>query len=246
MKTLIAVIAYNEEQNIRATLDDLRKHDFGYDVVVIDNGSADNTVAVCRSLGVRVLPHCVNAGGAMGTVTSYFRYAWLEGYDCLCQFDGDGQHVASELPKICQPIEAGQADYVIGSRFLEGKGFQSTTTRRLGIQIFSWLDSLIMGQRVTDVTSGFRAYNRSVMDFFARAYPYELHDTNQLLLASHFSGARILEVPVQMRERRHGVSEFNLLNSLVYPFLGVVNIAGVWLQRRQIRKFRQPSSKYGT
>jgi glycosyltransferase involved in cell wall biosynthesis len=241
MKTLIAVIAYNEERNIASALKDLFAHSFGYDVVVIDNGSADNTAEICRSLGVRVLRHCVNAAGAMGTVTSYFRYGFEEGYDCLCQFDGDGQHLAGELPKICAPIQSGAADYVIGSRFLEGKGFQSTFTRRLGIGLFSRLSSFIMKQAVTDVTSGFRAYSRSVMDFFARAYPFELHDTNQLLLASFFSGARVLEVPVRMRERVHGVSEFDLLASLAYPFVGAVNIAGVWLQRSRIQQYRKPT-----
>jgi len=241
MKTLIAIIAYNEELNIRTAIEDLRAHNTGFDVVVVDNGSADGTVALCRSLGIPVIAHCVNAGGAMGTVTSYFRYGFEEGYDCLCQFDGDGQHLASELPKICDPIRAGKADYVIGSRFLEMEGFQSTFTRRLGIRLFSTLDSKIMGQNVTDVTSGFRAYGRRVMKFFARAYPFELHDTNQLLLASHFSGARVLEVPVRMRERLHGVSEFDLLTSITYPFVGAVNIAGVWLQRRSIEKFRKES-----
>ena len=174
----------------------------------------------------------------MGTVTSYFRYGYQEGYDCICQFDGDGQHLASELPKICKPILSSSADYVIGSRFLERKGFQSTFTRRFGIRLFSRLDSLIMGQPVTDVTSGFRAYSRRVAEFFARAYPFELHDTNQLLLASHFSGARIQEVPVQMRERLHGDSEFDLVGSVAYPFSGVINILGVWLQRQQIQRQR--------
>jgi glycosyltransferase involved in cell wall biosynthesis len=235
VKTLIAVIAYNEEPNIRTTLEDLRAHNFGFDVVVIDNASADRTVEVCRSMGVPVVAHCTNTGGAMGTVTSYFRYGWEKGYECVCQFDGDGQHMASELPKICQPIFDRKADYVIGSRFLEGKGFQSTFTRRLGIGLFSKLDSMVVGQPITDVTSGFRAYSRLVIEFFARANPFELHDTNQLLLASHFCGARIVEVPAMMRERLHGQSEFDLAASLAYPFIGAINIGGVWLQRRRMK-----------
>jgi glycosyltransferase involved in cell wall biosynthesis len=204
----------------------------------VDNSSTDHTVETCRQLGVRVIPHCVNSGGAMGTVTTYFQAAYQDGYDCLCQFDGDGQHLASELPRILQPVHRGQADYVIGSRFLTKEGFQSTHLRRLGVRLFSRLDSAIMGQRVTDVTSGFRAYSRSAIEFFARAYRFELHDTNQLLLASHFSGARVLEVPVIMRERLHGQSEFDLANAVAYPLLGVVNILGVWLQQRNIQRQR--------
>lgn len=239
MKILIAVIAYNEEPNIGATLEDLRTHNFGYDVVVIDNSSSDRTVEICRQAGVRVISHCVNSGGAMGTVTTYFQAAYRENYDCLCQFDGDGQHVAAELPKICEPIRTGQADYLIGSRFIEKEGFQSTLTRRVGIRLFSKLDSAIMGQRVTDVTSGFRAYSRGVIEFFARTYRVELHDMNQLLLASYFSGARVLEVPVQMRPRLLGESEYDFANALAYPFLGIVNILGVCLQYRRIQGLRK-------
>lgn len=238
MKTLVSVIAYNEEPNIRATLQDLREHNCGFDIVVIDNGSSDATAALCREMGVPVVSHCINTGGSMGTVTSYFNYAHHRGYDCLCQFDGDGQHIAAELPKIIEPVRRGEADYVIGSRFLAKEGFQSTTVRRAGIRLFSWLDSQIMSQTVTDVTSGFRAYSRQVIDFFGCIYRLELHDTNQLLLASQFSGARILEVSVQMRERTQGQSEYDWINAVAYPFLGAVNILGVWLQKKQIQKMR--------
>jgi hypothetical protein len=238
VKTLVSVIAYNEESNIRATLQDLREHNYGFDIVVIDNGSSDATAALCREMGVPVVSHCINTGGSMGTVTSYFNYAHQGSYDCLCQFDGDGQHIAVELPKIIEPVRRGEADYVIGSRFLAKEGFQSTATRRAGIKLFSWLDSQIMGQTVTDVTSGFRAYSRQVIDFFGCVYRLELHDTNQLLLASQFSGARILEVPVQMRERTQGRSEYDWINAVAYPFLGAVNILGVWLQKRQIQQMR--------
>ena len=97
MKTLVSVIAYNEEPNIRATIEDLRTHNCGFDIVVIDNGSRDATAAICRDLGVPVVSHCINTGGSMGTVTSYFNYTYHHGYDCLCQFDGDGQHLAYRI-----------------------------------------------------------------------------------------------------------------------------------------------------
>jgi glycosyltransferase involved in cell wall biosynthesis len=206
--------------------------------VVIDNSSSDATPAICWELGVPVVAHCVNAGGSMGTVTSYFNCADRHNYDTLCQFDSDGQHLATELPKIIDPVRNGEADYVIGSRFLTGAGFQSTAVRRVGIQLFSWLDSQIIGQTVTDVTSGFRAYSRRVIRFFGREFRAELHDTNQLLLMSHFSGARILEVPVRMQERAHGESEFNPLAAVSFPFNGLVNIAGALLQRKHIHRER--------
>ncbi len=235
-RILIAVIAYNEEKNLAATLKDLRENGpNGADVVVIDNGSSDRTKSIAISAGVPVVSHCVNSGGSMGTVMSYFLYAHRNRYDCLCQFDGDGQHVAGELPKIIEPVLVGKADYVIGSRFLVKKGFQSYFFRRLGIRIFALLDSLVIGQKLTDVTSGFRAYSPRVLEFFAQHHRHELSDTNQLLLLSFFAGARILETPVVMRARQHGTSEFRSLAAFVFPLKGVVNILGCLLQRRRIR-----------
>lgn len=236
-RVLIAVIAYNEEKNLVNTLNDLKQNGpAGADVVVIDNGSSDRTKQVAVSAGVPVVSHCVNSGGSMGTVMSYFLYAHRNKYDCLCQFDGDGQHVASELPKIINPILQGKADYMIGSRFLAKEGFQSYFFRRVGIRLFAWLDSLVVGQKLTDVTSGFRAYSPRVLEFFAQHHRHELSDTNQLLLLSHFAGARIAEVPVLMRARQHGTSEFRSMAAFTFPVKGVVNILGCWLQRRRIRK----------
>jgi glycosyltransferase involved in cell wall biosynthesis len=240
VKTLVAVIAYNEERNIRAALEDLAAHNGGFDVVVVDNGSLDGTADVCRRLGVRVISHCINSGGSMGTVSTYFRYACRHGYEALCQFDSDGQHIAAELPKILDPVRSGEADYVIGSRFITKEGFQSTAVRRIGIRLFSAIDSAVIGQPVTDVTSGFRAYSRRVIEFFGRAYRHELHDTNQLLLLSHFAGARVREVPVTMRERSSGQSEYDVLTAMAFPLKGLVNIAGALLQRRLITDGREP------
>jgi glycosyltransferase involved in cell wall biosynthesis len=239
VKTLVSVIAYNEEGNIRTTLEDLRSHNCGFDIVVIDNGSSDATVALCRDMGVPVVSHCINTGGSMGTVTSYFNYAYHHGYECLCQFDGDGQHLASELPKIIEPVRRSEADYVIGSRFLAKEGFQSTALRRLGINSFSWLVSTIVGQKVTDVTSGFRAYSRHVIEFFGAYYRYEVHDTSQLLLLSRFGGARIAEVPVLMRSRAHGKSEYGLRDAITFPLKGIVSVTGALLQRQQIQLGRR-------
>jgi glycosyltransferase involved in cell wall biosynthesis len=236
-RTLVAVIAYNEEKNLVNTLRDLRENGpKGIDVVVIDNGSSDRTKQVALEAGVPVLSHCVNSGGSMGTVMTYFLYAHRNNYDCLCQFDGDGQHVAAELHKIVDLVLADQADYVIGSRFLQKKGFQSYFFRRLGISLFALLDSLAVGQKLTDVTSGFRAYSPRVIRFFATRHRHELSDTNQLLLLSHFAGARIKEVAVVMQARVHGVSEFHSVAAIVFPLKGVVNILGCLLQRKRIRK----------
>lgn len=239
MKVLVAVIMYNESKNIEKTLNDLQSHNNNlFDIVVIDNGSSDDSVDKVKKMGFPVVAHCVNSGSSMGTVRGYFNYASAMDYDVLCQFDGDGQHLANELSKIINPILNKEADYVIGSRFINKEGFQSYFIRRLGINLFAFLDSMAIGYKVTDVTSGFRAYSKRTINFFAKHYPHELHDTNQLLILAHFSGAKILEVPVLMKPREFGESEYNMMNALVYPFKGIVNILGCLLQKNIVQKYK--------
>jgi len=235
-KVLVAIIAYNEEKNIRATIQDLLDSALGYDIVLIDNGSYDRTVDIARDMGIPYVSHFINSGSSAGTLMTYFNYAYRYGYEILCQFDGDGQHIAAELPKIIEPILRNEADYVIGSRFLSKEGFQSYAVRRAGIRIFSFINSKIVGKRITDITSGARAYNRKVIEFFANKYRHEVYDTNQLLLLSHFAGARIVEVPVVMRERLHGSSEFHIFNALSFPATCLINIVGTLLQGSTIKK----------
>jgi glycosyltransferase involved in cell wall biosynthesis len=232
MKILVGVIAYNEEKNLPGTLQDLADHNFGYDVVLIDNGSTDSTRRVAEKFGVPCLSHCINSGSPYGTVSTYFMYAYYHGYDIVCQFDGDGQHLASELKKIVAPVVGNEADFVIGSRFLSEGGFKSYFFRRIGIRIFSFINSAIVKKRITDTTSGFKAYGARVIEYFAHHYRKELFDLNQILLLSHYSGARIMEVPVVMKERVHGTSEFDLFNSIAFVLKGFVNIFGCVLQKK--------------
>jgi glycosyltransferase involved in cell wall biosynthesis len=236
-RVLVAVVVYNEEGNLGRVIADLREH-CAYDVVVVDNASTDGSIAICKRLGVPYVAHCTNTGGGMGTVKTYFQYAYVHGYDVLCQFDGDGQHIAAHLPAIVDPVLDGRADYVIGSRFLEKKGFQSSAVRRIGINLFSYLTSRIIGQNVTDITSGFRAYGKPVIELFARHYKHELYDTSQLLLLAHYAGARILEVPVEMQPRLSGVSEHTPLRASLFPFLSALNIVGCLLQRKTLEQVR--------
>lgn len=244
MKILVSVISFNEEANIEATLRDLLANNCGYDIVVIDNGSSDRTGVICKRLNVPVVRHCVNTGSSVGTLLSYFHYGYVENYDVLCQFDGDGQHIAAELPRIICPVTAGEADIVIGSRFLEKAGFLSTPARRVGIWLFSRLFTRITGNRITDITSGFRAYGRDVIHFFGHAYRDPVYDSmSQFLLLAHFAGLRLREVPVLMRPRQFGQSEFNLWNSITFPAKGMMTFLACILQRRRIVAVRTDALK---
>lgn len=240
MKILIAVIAFNEAENIKSTLQDLSDNNFGYDIVVIDDGSSDNTASLAADFGVAVIRHSINTGNAMETVKTYFTYAYRNHYDVVCQFDGDGQHIASELKKIIDPIKENAAEYIIGSRFLEKEGFQSSFFRRVAINSLSLICSKLMKQRITDITSGFRSYGRKTIHFFAREYKSEVHDTTQLLLLSYFAGIRIKEVPITMKARQFGESEFNPLRAISYVLKSFTNVLGTLLQRKNYK--RTPAS----
>jgi len=238
MKILIAVICYNEEKNIARAILDLQEHNFGYDIVLIDNGSSDETVNIARRMGVPIISHCINTGSGAGTDKSYFLYAHQNDYDIVCQFDGDGQHKAEYLLQLITPIIEDEADFVIGSRFIDKIGFQSSGIRRIGIKLFSRIVSVITGLKITDITSGFKAFNRKAIELFSRHHKHELYDNSQVLLICHYAGLRIIEVPTVMQERLYGKSEYNLYNSITFPIKALISILGTILQKSNFREIK--------
>ena len=211
---LAIVPAYNESESIAIVVTDLRDNVPGCDIVVVDDHSTDDTSARVRSSGAGLLrlPFNLGIGGAVQTG---FRYARRCGYRFAFQFDGDGQHPADHVPLLLAPLERGEADVVIGSRFLEGKGFQSTALRRIGIRIFEALNRITSGHRITDTTSGFRAYNDRAISFLADNYPSDYPEVEAITLLAR-NGFRIVEVPVVMRDRQGGVSSIGTARSLYY------------------------------
>jgi len=215
VRTLAVVPAYNEVDAIGRVLDEIRRADPELDVVVVDDASIDDTAAVAREHGAIVLglPFNVGIGGAVQTG---FRYALAEGYERAVRLDGDGQHDASELPKLFAPLLRGEADLVIGSRFVDGNGsYRPPLARRLGIRIFARLVSFLGGQRVTDTTSGFLALDRLGIELFAREYPHDYPEVEATLIALR-SGLRLSQVQVHMRERETGASSITFVRSLYY------------------------------
>lgn len=205
-KILAIVPAYNEGKNIVRVIEDLKGLDLDPDVLIVNDGSSDNTSAVARSTGkamVLDLPKNLGIGGA---VQSGFKYASRNGYQFAVQFDGDGQHLAAEIPKLLAGFERQGANVVIGSRFLRAhNGFRSTFVRRLGILFFRVLNSILIRQKITDNTSGFRAYDRKAIDFLARYYPVDYPEPEAVILLGR-NGFRIAEEFTQMRERQGGGS----------------------------------------
>lgn len=214
MKVLVIIPAYNEEGNIENTVKDLNEKSPDCDLIVINDCSTDATKNVLKNKTINYIDLPVNLGIGGGVQTGYL-YAMEHDYDIAIQFDGDGQHDASYIKDLIAPIESGHADVVIGSRFIEKKGFQSSTMRRMGIGFLSRLIRLLSGVQVKDVTSGMRAVNKKMICEFARNYAQDYPEP-EAILASGLLGARIVEVPVRMHERQNGVSSINTLKSIYY------------------------------
>ena len=205
---LVIVPAYNEAQAIARVITDLRGIDLAMDILVVNDGSTDSTSSEARAAGASVVVDLPKNLGIGGAVQTGFKFAAANGYRKAIQFDGDGQHLAAEIPKLLAQMEKDGADMVIGSRFLEKhRGYRSTFFRRMGIRIFEGLNSLLIRQRITDNTSGFRAYDRRAIEFLALHYSvdYPEPETVILLGRNHF---KISEVATEMRERLEGKSSF--------------------------------------
>jgi len=203
---LIIVPAYNEAQAIARVIEDLRGIDLEMDILVVNDGSADSTSAQARATGQALVVELPKNLGIGGAVQTGFKYAARRDYRTAIQFDGDGQHLAGEIPKLLSRMKQDGANMVIGSRFLEKHtGFRSTFFRRLGIRLFEGLNSILIRQRITDNTSGFRAYDRQAIEFLALHYTvdYPEPETVILLGRNHF---KISEVSTKMQERLGGKS----------------------------------------
>jgi glycosyltransferase involved in cell wall biosynthesis len=217
-KLLAIVPAYNESGAIASTIADLHEHAPDFDVVVVDDGSTDDTAVIARSQGAHVLelPFNVGIGGA---VQSGYLYAAENDYDIAIQVDGDGQHDPRQIDVLLEHLRANPGlNMVTGSRFLHDKdeaGYRSSGTRRLGIRLFGALLSRVTGRPVTDPTSGFRMCDRRAIELFARDYPHDFPEVEAVLMihAHRLTGD---EVPVRMRARTTGVSSINASRSILY------------------------------
>lgn len=218
-KILVLIPCYNEEENIVATVEHLQSTCPQVDFLVINDCSTDHSADILRAHHYPFLDLPVNLGIGGGVQTGY-KYAVEHGYDITVQFDGDGQHRADYIARLIAPIERGEADMAIGSRFVphgdgEDKGFQSSAARRIGIRWISGLIRIGTGRTIRDVTSGFRACGPVLTAYFAQNYAQDYPEPEAIVTALG-QGMRVCEVPVRMNERQGGVSSIRALKSLHY------------------------------
>ncbi len=215
-RVLIIIPAHNEEASLPATLAEVREKAPGVSVLVVDDGSRDSTSQVAKAAGVPVVRHSVNLGVG-GALQTGFRWAIEHGYDVGVQLDADGQHDASYLETLLEPVRSGRCDVSIGSRYVTRTGYRAPLHRRLGMVLFSGVVRLALGQRISDTTSGFRAYTRPVMQVCQHEFPKDFPDAPLLITLSRH-GFRLEEVAVEMRERQAGQSFYTLGKQLYYPY----------------------------
>ena len=234
-RVLIIIPAFNEEKSIAHVYEKICNYNdkFGtnYQVIVINDGSNDNTKYICEENNIPVI-NLVHNLGIGGAVQTGYKYARDNNYDYAVQFDGDGQHEVSCIKDILEPLYKNEADFVIGSRFIDKKSseFKSSFARRIGIKIISDLIKLVTKKRLYDITSGFRAANRKVILDFASSYPVEYPEpiTNTELLKKK---VRIKEIPVQMHERETGVSSINSWKNVYFMINIMISVIIVGTRR---------------
>ena len=183
IKCLVMIAAYNESDNIKNVVDDIIQNHSDYDYVIINDGSTDNTADILEANGYNYLSLSQNLGIG-GAIQTGYKYAAKYGYDIAIQLDGDGQHDAAFLDDLIKPIIEKKADYVIGSRFIKKEGFQSSVLRRVGISFLSGLIRVLCSIKVLDVTSGFRAVNRLIIEDFASIYPSDYPEPEAIVDAA--------------------------------------------------------------
>lgn len=214
MKKLIVIPAYNEEKNIVRVISNIKEHLPEYDYVIVNDGSKDNTLKICKENNFNVIDLPVNLGIG-GAVQTGYKYAFLNNYDYAIQIDGDGQHNSDEVEKLLNYLITSKSNLVIGSRFIKNEGFQSTFLRRVGINYFSKLIKLITGKIVTDPTSGFRMCDKKIIEMFAKNYPTDYPEPESIVTVIK-NGYKVNEIDVLMNEREGGVSSIGGVKAIYY------------------------------
>jgi glycosyltransferase involved in cell wall biosynthesis len=232
-RVLIVVPAYNEAQNIGPVIRSVQEVVPAAHILVVDDGSPDATAAVARRAGAMVISLPFNLGYGVALQTG-FKYALERDYDYVVQMDADGQHEPKSVLDLIAEVRQGTADVILGSRFLGPSTFKPDFARRMGIVLFRWIVSRVVGQSITDPTSGFQALNRRVLGLYAtESYPVDYPDADVLIMV-HFAGFRIKEIPVVMYTGApHRKSMHSGLRPLYYVFKMFLSILVTLMRQRR-------------
>jgi glycosyltransferase involved in cell wall biosynthesis len=232
-RVLIVIPAYNEEKTIAAVIEGLRQAAPDYDRVVVNDGARDRTGEVVAAMGEKQLWLPCNLGYGNALQTG-LKYGLQSGYDIIVSFDGDGQHRPEDVQPMVNALMGSGADMVIGSRYANGRSYNSPLGRKLGQILFSQLTRLLMGRRIYDTTSGFKAMRASACAVVVGGVFMDFHTESLVRLS--MAGFKIIEHPITVYEREHGRSMHSLISVFAYPLqtllLTLVALVDALLTRR--------------
>ncbi len=225
----IIIPAYNEAGRIMSTIAGIRKFSDA-DIIVISDGSIDNTAAEAKQAGAEVIELPFNLGYGAALQTG-FKYALRKKYEFAVQMDADGQHDPSSILPLINPVINDEIDIVIGSRFLDKGNYKAPLVRRMGMYFFGFITSVLTGRKITDPTSGFQALNKKVMEFYAsKAYPFDYPDADVIIML-HRKGFRFKEVPVIMHNAAKPSMHGGILRPMYYIFKMMLSILVTLLRK---------------
>jgi glycosyltransferase involved in cell wall biosynthesis len=234
-KILILIPAFNEAERIGPVIEGIKQHVSDADIIIIDDGSSDATAAVSRQAGAMVISHPFNLGVGSALQTGY-KFAEQQGYSTLVQLDADGQHDPAHILLLLSTLDSTNADLVIGSRFLTDNWRTMSVPRRIGVRLFAWLLSVLIHERITDPTSGFRAMTKRVLGFCTQdIYAFDYPDAD-FLLTLHRSGFKLTEVPIDVKPRTGGVSQHRGLKPVYYFVKMFLSIFVILLREKSVIK----------
>ncbi len=229
-KVLIIIPAYNEEKRIERVL--LGVKDYGYDVLVVNDGSTDQTVEVVSKYKfVKLINNPINLG-AGGALQTGYKYAFLNNYDYVINLDGDGQHDPKHINEFIDELKNNNADIIIGSRFLNNDSYKPPFARRIGMSLFRYIAKIITGQKFTDTTSGYKGMNKEVVKLFASSeFPNDYPDVDTIILLK-FRGFRVKEIPVLMYPNTEQSMHSGFIMPIYYVFKMLLSIIMILLREK--------------
>ncbi len=219
-KVLFVIPAYNEEENIKKVLEEIKKDVSFADIIVINDGSKDNTSKIVKDCGFNCIDMIYNVGYAMAVQTG-IKYAYQNDYDYVIQFDADGQHIAKEAMKLFEEAKKSDCDIIIGSRYLKDMGYPCPKFRRFGTKIFEKLIMLFCHKKIKDPLSGFQCLNKKVIELYSKKGEYPEYPDANLIIDMLYKGYTIKEIPVKMRLREAGES---MHGGIIKPIKYMINM----------------------